>query len=384
MSDIRTVKILTTKSGKFSFSAKYSYEQLIELLVEARVLCKTINDLPILPKYSSRINEKLIRKSIFGTAAIEGNPLREEEVGKILAQEGSIDISEDRYETEIRNLKEAYEWVDSLEVTPDNQVLSEEKIKLLHKIITKDIQHEHNTPGNYRNNKVLVGDNDHGGVYTPPKILHDVKMLMDEFFLWINSDEFIKTDNKNMVIIRAALTHYYICLIHPFSDGNGRTARLLEAMLLRLSGIKYVPRMLSNYYYRNIDKYYLAFSKTERNKENDVTAFLTFVLQGLVESSHEIKGDITFHIRRFTLHDYYHFLEGRKSVTRRQYSLLLLLLEKSKVFTIWDLHNTPPFTAIYRDVTVRTAQRDLKRLLEIKVLKCSDKKEYSLNLRVLD
>lgn len=385
MSDIKTVKILTTKSGKFSFSAKYSYEQLVEPIVEARVLSNTINDLPpMLPKALSRINEELIRKSIFGTAAIEGNPLREEEVGKILAQDGSIDVSEDRYETEIRNLKEAYEWVDSLESTPDNQILTEERIKLLHKIITKDIEHEYNIPGNYRNNKVEVGDSDHGGIYTPPKTLHDVKMVMDEFFLWINGDDFIKADDKNMVIIRAVLIHYYICLIHPFSDGNGRVARLLEAMILHLSGVKYVPRMLSNYYYRNIDKYYLAFSKTEQSKENDVTEFLRFVLQGLVEASHEIQESITFFFRGLSLFSFYRSLERKRVITNRQYELVLLLMDRLKDFTIWDLYNTPPFTAIYRDVTVRTAQRDLKRLLEKKVLKCSNKKEYSLNLRVLD
>ena len=57
------------------------------------------------------------------------------------------------------------------------------------------------------------------------------------------------------------------CIIHPFWDGNGRTGRLIEAIILQASNIKYVPRELSNYYYRNVDEYYNSFSKSIRIKK---------------------------------------------------------------------------------------------------------------------
>jgi len=72
-------------------------------LVEARILYRTVIDLPILPQLAAQIGEEAIIKSIFGTAAIEGNPLKEEEVAEILSKSGETEKLE-RAEKEIRNL----------------------------------------------------------------------------------------------------------------------------------------------------------------------------------------------------------------------------------------------------------------------------------------
>jgi Fic family protein len=95
-------------------------------------------------------------------------------------------------------------------------------------------------PGQYRNHIVKVGNADHGNVYTPPKCLADIENLMREFLEWINSDSITSLNP----ILRAGLAHYNMGLIHPFGDGNGRTARLIEALLMKSSGIRYVPIML--------------------------------------------------------------------------------------------------------------------------------------------
>jgi Fic family protein len=93
---------------------------------------------------------------------------------------------------------------------------------------------------------------------------------------WINSEELLRED----AAIRAALAHYYFALIHPFGNGNGRTARAIEALLLKNDAkIKFfVCVMLSNFYYKNIDNYFRAFSLSERNATYDVTPFLEFFL----------------------------------------------------------------------------------------------------------
>ena len=123
-----------------------------------------------------------------------------------------------------------------------------------------------------------VGNEEHGGVYTPPKILDDIKNLMKEFIDWINSPDVLQEDP----VIRAACAHYYFALIHPFGDGNGRTARAIEAILLRSSGFRFVYNMLSNFYYKNIDDYFWSFSLAGRNKEGDITPFLEFFRKGLL------------------------------------------------------------------------------------------------------
>lgn len=134
-----------------------------------------------------------------------------------------------------------------------------------------------------------MGDKAHGGKYTPPKIPDDLKNLVAEYIDWINSEEIVTLDP----FLRAALAHYYFCLIHPFWDGNGRTARLIEAILLQTANIKYVPKELSNFYYRNVDDYYIAFSKSIRVKK-EVTAFLEFALTASVESLKSIKNKIIY------------------------------------------------------------------------------------------
>ncbi|RLC05410.1 MAG: hypothetical protein DRH90_06090 [Deltaproteobacteria bacterium] len=95
----------------------------------------------------------------------------------------------------------------------------------VHRLITHGIDIELNNPGVYRNHKVQVGNRNHGGVYTPPKCLPDINKLMTVFCEWINSEELVKLYPP----IRAALTHYYLGLVHPFGDGNGRTARILDS-----------------------------------------------------------------------------------------------------------------------------------------------------------
>ena len=73
-----SMTIRTFKSGHFVFSSKYETARLTESLTTAKILYMTVKDLPILPQLAAPLEEELIRRSIFGTAAIEGNPLSED------------------------------------------------------------------------------------------------------------------------------------------------------------------------------------------------------------------------------------------------------------------------------------------------------------------
>lgn len=370
-------KVLTLKSGQFVFSGKFSRRKLDDLLIEEKILYKTVVDLPILPELATRLKEEAIIKSIFSTAAIEGNPLTEERVSEIIS-EGDVEKRRERAEKEIRNLKSAYDFITSFELSESPFELTENIVRKLHCIITKDIKHEHNIPGHYRKNIVKVGDTNHGGIYTPPKILEDVEILMKEFMQWINSKESMGLDPA----IRAALAHYHLGLIHPFGDGNGRTARAVEALLLQLAGIKYVSVMLSNFYYRNLDDYFWAFSNSRKHKKNDMTPFLQFVLQGYIECLNEIKEKITFYIRKFTLRDYYANLRKERHITERQHDFLIVLLDYPNPFVLEDLQKTSPLNILYRNVSERTARRDLKKLCGERLL-LAQKGKYELNFQVL-
>ena len=372
-------KVMTFKSGNFIFSAKYNISELDNLLFMAKVLYSAIAGIPRLPEWSTHLEEELIRRSIFSTAAIEGNPLKEEDVGKIIEQPYEAGKSNEAAQA-IVNLQAVYKYIKIIEPMKGGTKLSEDFLRESHRIITTGLNDANNLPGKYRNHIVKIGDKAHGGIYTPPKCLPDIENLMKEFVEWINSKEVMELDS----FIRAALAHYHLGLIHPFGNGNGRTIRITEAMLLRTSGIKYVPTMLSNYYYRRIDDYYFAFSDTLKNPDHDMTIFLKFMLQGVIESLNEIKDNIYFRIRLLLLRDYCAFLKNERTMTQRQHDLSSMLLEILKPITLKDLFSTSPYNTLYRNVCERTARRDLAKLLNLNILSQKENGEYILNTNALD
>ena len=368
----------TYKSGPFYFSLRFDEGKISQELFKAHSLFHIVSNIPILPEIAAQLDEDLIRKSIFSTAAIEGNPLSEAEVGKVLSDEEKQEKLK-KFDRQIMNLKRTYAYVRFLWESTEPYVVTEEVIKNIHKTLTEGSDMDKNDPGRYRAHEVKVGDVPHGGVYVPPKILEDIKKLMSEFVRFLNSEEVLKIDPA----LRAALAHYYFALIHPFGDGNGRTARVLEAILLKTAYIKYVPVMMSNYYYKNIDEYFVVFSSAERNKDHDITAFLEFFTKGLNATLTEIYGFITANIRMFTLRHYFESLRKNGTITQRQYDLLTLLIDGMHKFTLKELFEKDNLKIIYRNVTERTARRDIKRLLDRKLISPLADGLYEINTKIL-
>jgi len=369
-------KVLTFKAGSFLFSRKYDREALAPLLIRAQTIHASVGSLPILPEWSSRMEADIIRRSIHGTAAIEGNPLAEERVGELLAETAPRDLLE-RSEREIHNLKAAYAMLaepaaSGAEAFP----VTEAYIRKLNQTITHGLNSEEHSPGRYRDHRVEVGDKSHGGVYTPPKVKADITKLMAEYVTWLNSEEMLAEPTE----IRAALAHYHLGLIHPFGDGNGRAARLLEAAILTRSGMRYVPKMLSNFYYRNMDEYFIAFRATEKRKDGDLTPFLEFVLRGLLQSVEELQQNIHALIRILTFQNVVDSLRQSRELTQRQHDLLSLLIRNpKKTFTLKELLTDPLFAPLYRRASEQTGRRDIKRLSEHNFL-VKDEVGYRLNM----
>ncbi len=374
-------KIMTFKSGQFALSRNFGNDNISKAHVEANVLNQAIM-LPILPRLAAYLDEELIVRSIFGTAAIEGNPLREEEVAQLLSGTKSPRTTK-RVEKEILNLKQAYDFADKVSASASLFELTEEIIKESHSIITDGLDYKNNIPGHYRNEVVHVGNVEHGGIYTPPKVFEDIRRLMAEFIAWINSEEVVTCPYAPFA--RAGLAHYHLGLIHPFSDGNGRTARLIEGMLLKAARIKYLPRMLSNYYYRHVDDYYWAFSNSIKSKSDDITPFMEFFFRGVVDSLRQIRDNIEFFIRKSSLRDYFSYLRNDRSLSERQHNLLEILLDQTdSTFIISDLFARPVFKPLYRRIrSARTPMRDLKKLVDMKIL-LKEGSTYKLNYKVLE
>lgn len=381
MPDKNTIKkVLTYKAGNFRFSRKYDREKLAPLLIRAQTIHASVGSLPILPDWSSRLEADIIRRSIHGTAAIEGNPLAEERVGELLAAAAPRGLLE-RSEREILNLKFAYEVLaEPVPADAEPFAVSEAHIQKLNQKITRGLNSEGHSPGRYRDHRVQVGDKAHGGAYTPPKARVDIATLMTACVEWLNSPEVLAEPTE----IRAGLAHYHLGLIHPFGDGNGRTARLMEAAILTRSGMRYVPKMLSNFYYRNLDEYFIAFRTAEKTKDGDLTPFLEFVLRGLLRSVEELQGNVHEFIRTLALQDAIETMRKLRIITQRQHDLLLILLRNPApaLLTLKGLLTDAQFAPLYRQASEQTARRDLKRLAGLGLLANEDD-GYRLHRHVL-
>ena len=354
--------VALSNSARFKFSRNFDQSLLNEKLLRVKAL-NIGNQLPILPQYADKLEKDVIRKSIHSTAGIEGNPLSEEEVKELLDKSDTDKLLKDS-EREISNLQSVYSLLKEIRVETDYVHFNNKLIKITHKVITGRLENKNNTPGKYRGHGVSVGDKAHGGSYKPPKIGKDITRLVYSFIEWINSVDVISLDP----IYRAAITHYHIGKIHPFGDGNGRTARFLEAYVLRGAGYKYAPEMLSNYYYRNIDKYFILFRSTISNRSQDLTPFIEFMLDGMIWSLEQIQKKIATGIRILTLKNHFHDIRNEKKITQRQFDLLTALLSldvENFTFTANDLISEAPFAALYRKLHSRAALRDINKLTEM-------------------
>jgi len=367
--------------GPFAFSRFCDREQVQRQVMAAAVWNTTFGTLPILPAWAAELNEDLIARSIFGTAAIEGSPLTESEVSALLAQQPDP-ARETEKERVVLNLREAYRLAGVGSTRPGEAgpaLLSEERIRRLHETLARGLEHDRYLPGTYRLRPVEVGDADHGGKYRPPKVPEDIKLLMSGLVEWANSAALMKETDP---IVRAILVHYHLALIHPFSDGNGRLARVVEAELLEKAGFRYVSLMMSNYYYLRIDDYYRAFSAAEHN-DFDLTPFLTFCLEGLLDSLRAIHMRVSDQVRRLALRKHYDDLRESRALTARRHALLLILLENPEPFTAADLRNRAKYAALYASVSDKTARRDLDRLEGLGLVTKTAPGVYQLNVRTL-
>ena len=145
-------------------------------------------------------------------------------------------------------------------------------------------------------------------------------------------------------IIQAMAAHYHIGAMHPFGDGNGRTARALEAFMLRRAGVSNVVMVsLSNYYYDRKHEYLAALSESRR-EGHDLTPFLRFGLQGVAERCNAVAADIVANHRRTLFREFARSLFGqlrsprRRVLAERQLQILGILLDGGSI-AVLDLLN---------------------------------------------
>ena len=211
---------------------------------------------------------------------IEGTALSLEQAKNILEGKKVKGVNRDD-EKELLNYKKAMDFI-SKYLGKDDPI-SEGIVRELHKIIVKSVRGENADPGNYRKiQNYVVNSRTREVVYTPPTPL-EVPHLMREFTEWIN-----KVEDMSPILV-AGIVQFQFVHIHPFVDGNGRTARLLSTLILYKTDYDFKRLFtISEYYDKDRPSYYQAIQSV-RNNNMDMTAWLGYFVEGLRSQMEEIQ-----------------------------------------------------------------------------------------------
>lgn len=236
-----------------------------------------VDQLPLPEKILKQLQKDAKETTVLLSTKIEGNNLNEGQKRKALYKS-----SEDKRELEIYNLMKAIKFLDKSEKI--GLSITEQWIKELHAIIQKPNrglpQHSE-----YRTEQIQVGRRNQAGFYLPPEY-SEVSGLMEDLVAWLNSPK-----AKELVDpITAGIAMWQFLTIHPFIDGNGRTARLIATYLLHRGqfGLKRLF-VLEKYYDRTISEYYEALQMGYSHNyyfgrhNADITRWLEYFLTGLAE-----------------------------------------------------------------------------------------------------
>jgi len=216
-----------------------------------------------------RRNNKI--HSIHSSLAIEANSLTLGQVRDVIA--GKSVIGPQKEIQEVKNAYKAYEMIQEYDCYKEGDLLKAQGI--LTYLTVED-------SGKYRTHGEGVFDGEKVIFVAPPQNM--VPLLMKDLFNWL------KNDNETPMLLKSCIFHYEFIFIHPFSDGNGRTARLWQNVLLTTwnSLFEYIPiesliKKYQNEYYETI---------TQCHAKGNSDQFVEFLLRVIDETLDEVITDV--------------------------------------------------------------------------------------------
>ena len=262
------------------FEPKFSITNTIaNNLLEIERIKEGIKSLPINPKLLNSLRETAKISTIHYSTQIEGNRLSKEEVKELIGKKVISNTGRIRDEKEIKGYYTALDYIEKL--VKSKSPVTEDNIKHIHALVTGGGSTKVKL-SEYREGQNVITDSATGNiVYMPPEA-KDVAELMKEFVKWIN------TTNDIPIPIIASIIHYQFVTIHPYFDGNGRTARLLTTLALHKNGydLKGIYS-LEEYYAKDLQGYYDAITIGKSHNyylgraEADITKWVEYFINGM-------------------------------------------------------------------------------------------------------
>lgn len=337
-------------------------------LGEAMSKCQHLAGVPLKPARADEMGAVYLARGVQATTAIEGNTLSENEVKEIVAK-GTAHVGKSRQyqEREVQNVLGAiYEMDEALRAGQRLPIDRERLEKLNFQILDGIPDDPEVVPGKLRTHNVSAGR------YLAPR-WQDVPDLVERFVRWLAELRGAVTPESPVrerfvnAMLAAMLAHLYIAWIHPFGNGNGRLARLIEVQILSESGV--VPivatNLLSDHYNKTRDHgYYRALDAAQ----GDVVAFVRYALDGFLDEVRAqievVKAEnVQIHWESYV---YGVFSDMPDTETRTRQRELALVMPEDRWITAKDATDLNTRLArLYAKVGDRTPTRDLNDLTKL-------------------
>lgn len=346
----------------FTFDARPLSHKTWLLLGEAWSKCEHVAGVPLRPLVAERLHQIYLSKGVHGTTSIEGNTLSEEEVLARLQGDLKLPPSRRYLGEEVDNIVGACNQIvsdvvhgRSLELTPER--IADFNRQVLDRLdLGEDV-----VPGKIRIHNVGVAR--YRGAPA-----EDCEYLLKQMCNWLNDMHTGDDDTEfTCAILKAILAHLYIAWIHPFGDGNGRTARLIEFQLMVQAGAP-IPaaHLLSDFYNKTRDDYYRELDRTSK-PPFPVAQFVHYAVRGFVDELREQLGVIRNEQMNVTWENWVHeqFRNMDTPAMRRQKYIVLDLPPDGRPVPASKLPELSARVAgAYANKGPKTITRDLNALAQ--------------------
>jgi len=359
---------------------------IIFMLGQCEAIIRTISEIPLPPKERQRLLLVSLRKGAQATTAIEGNTLTEEEIARIDEGE-SLPPSREYLEIEVKNIIEALNAIRQDVILNDrSSVITPELITNFHRYVGKNLgDHFQAIPGQFRQNNVVVG------TYRPPEY-PEVNALIQRLCEWMREAFRYEEGNADFMeqVVQAIVFHVYIAWIHPFGDGNGRTARLVEFYILLRAGLPDIAsHILSNFYNNTREEYYRQLSLAGREKGGDLTKFILYAVQGFRDGLAEALSVFQNSVLQIAWKNYIHDAldskkaQGKSKAIVKRRRNIALHFPVDRFYGIDELLDREPvFIKEYSGLSNVTRARDFQELERLELI-VRDGSKYKGNIQIL-
>ena len=314
---------------------------------------EVILNAPLVPLFEKQFRDEALLRTVHHGTHIEGNPLTRNEVKDALS--GKPISARDRDIQEVINYRNVLRFIDGFQ----KPSIDESDILKIHQCTTEHVLPKEEC-GVIRTSFVVVKNNRTGEVSFRPPPPNAVKEQLDAFLSFLNS-----ADGRSVhPVLRAGITHYELARIHPFVDGNGRTARAVATLVLFHEGYD-IKKFFSieEYFDRDASRYYRVLQEVSNQRldgsgNRDFTPWLVYFTEGLAIELDRIKG----RVQRLSLDTRLKGRTGQVALSERQMQIVEYIEDHGSI-------SNKQWRELFPRISDDTILRDLKDLFEKRIIK---------------